>query len=87
VRRAVRIPENGLSQEQAPGITPENLTSPAVGAGDLAPGKWSCSPSPDTACRGGRTVASTMPAACGVSGPVRERLPREIRSRVAGPGR
>jgi hypothetical protein len=37
VRSAVRIPENGHSQEQAPGITPENLASPVARATGLTP--------------------------------------------------
>ena len=34
---APQIPGNGHSQEQAPGITPENLASPVDTAAELAP--------------------------------------------------
>ena len=57
---AAGIPENGHSQEQAPGITPENLASPVARAAELTPENVELLA--NYSCPGGR-AAATRPVA------------------------
>ena len=50
------ILENGHSQEQAPGIAPENLASPAAAAAELAPENMELLAS--YSCPGGRAAVT-----------------------------
>jgi hypothetical protein len=55
-RAARGILENGHSQEQAPGNTPENLASPVATAAELTPGNMELPT--DYSCPGGRAAVT-----------------------------